>query len=97
MASLISLTKMESGLPVMISLAGVKFIEDTTYTPKIVEKMPAPATGTAPATTQAVSPTPPAVAPAPIVCSMIWFHDDNKMVVKESMSEIGHLASISNT
>jgi hypothetical protein len=96
MASLVLLTKMESGLPVMISIPGVKFIEDTTFTPK-VEKLPAPAAGTAPATTQPLSPTPPLVAPAPIVCSMVWFHDDKTLVVKESMAEINRLAAISNT
>jgi hypothetical protein len=96
MASLIMLTKMESGHPVMVSMHGVKFIEDTTFEPKVA-KIPEPKEGPAPATTQPVSPAPPVVAVPPVVCSMIWFHDDKTMVVKEAMSEIMRLAAISNT
>lgn len=96
MATLIQVTKMESGLPVLVSLYGVKMIEDTTYTPKKVVAPP-PAEGKAPVTTQTVTTAPPVVDVPPVVCSLIYFHDDKTLVVKESMSAIVALVAISNT
>jgi hypothetical protein len=69
-------------------------IEESTYIPHPVDpSMPAAKEGTAPATTQAVLPASAAVAVPPIVCSTVTFHDDKKLVVKETMSEILRLAA----
>jgi len=91
MAHIVKLTQM-NGVPILIGLAGVKQIEQSTYTPKHHE--PEAIEGKAPKTTQTVIPAEKAVIePVPVICSLITYHDDHTMVVSETLDAIQAMAT----
>jgi hypothetical protein len=90
-ALLIPATQM-NGTPVFISVHGIKMIEGTTFTPEHVEaKAPVAKEGeVTPETTQTME-VAPVVAPTPITCTKITFHDDKTLVVKELVTSLAAL------
>jgi hypothetical protein len=89
----LTLTQMD-GRPVMISMYGVKMIEEITWTPEMAKGAPKASKDSAPApvTTQAVVPPSAEIPAVPVVCSMITFHDDKTFVVKETMTAIASMS-----
>jgi hypothetical protein len=69
-------------------------IEGTTFTPEHVEeKAPVAKDGVTPETTQEMA-APPVVAPTPITCTKITFHDDKVLVVKELVTSLAGLVNL---
>lgn len=94
MIHFVPVTQMKTGTPTMVSVHGIKMIEETTYkAAPAVPVMAAGKDGKMPETTQTVQPVSAAVEAIPIQCSMITFHDDHTLLVKETMAAIVSAAS----